>query len=103
MRASFGVLRSLRLIAAIAYTCAFQLTAGCEIHVDIVDAGAADGGEGDAGDVQQCGEGEFDDDGRPQTPCLAYAICQPGQYVSREASPTEDRICSACKSGSFST
>lgn len=106
MRASSGVLRSLRLVAAIAYTCASLLTAGCEIHVDIVDAGAADGGEpdsGDAGNQQDCPRGEFDDDGRPQTPCVAYAVCQPGEYVSREASPTEDRICSACKSGSFST
>jgi len=103
MRASFSVLRSSRLVAAIAYTCAFLLTAGCEIHVDIVDAGVADGGEPDGGDSERCGEGEFDDDGRPQTPCVAYAICQPGQYVSRDASPTEDRICSGCKSGSFSS
>jgi hypothetical protein len=93
----------LRLVAAIAYTCALFLTAGCEIRVDIVDAGEADGGGPDGGPGQRCGAGEFDDDGRPQTPCIAYAVCQPGQYVSRDASPTDDRICSACKSGSFST
>ena len=103
MRASFCVLRSLRLVAAIAYTCAFLLTAGCEIHVDIVDAGAADGDVDGGDDGPRCGAGAFDDDGRPQTPCIAYAVCQPGQYVSRGASPTEDRICSGCKSGTFST
>lgn len=109
MTTVFRVSRSRRLAAAIAYTCALMLTAACEIHVDIVDSGVDGGYPADAGDTtdggdqQRCKAGEFDNDGRPETPCVAYTICRPGQYVTREASATADRLCSACKSGSFSS
>jgi hypothetical protein len=110
MRTPFCVSRMQRSAALIAYTCAVLLTTGCEIKVEPVDSGWADGGWPDAGDVGdagedagRCREGTFDNDDRPHTQCVAYRECQPGEYVVREPGEHADRVCTACMSGTFST
>lgn len=59
------------------------------------DAASSDGGV-------ECAEGEWDDDGDPQSACVAWKTCQPGELVSVEGSDIADRVCTACAAGSFS-
>ncbi len=61
-------------------------------------AGTAGTG-GTAGDV--CAAGTFDDDGKSDTACVAFTNCAPGQSVASPGSPTEDRSCAGCPSGTF--
>ena len=50
-----------------------------------------------------CTGDTWDDDGNPSTACAVKTLCAPGAYVSQSGSPTTDRACSPCASGSFST
>jgi hypothetical protein len=56
-------------------------------------SGGADGG---------CANGTFDHDADPDTACQSWSKCQPGQYISEQGTPTSDRSCKACTTGTFS-
>ena len=50
-----------------------------------------------------CADGTHDHDGDPKTACVAWSECEPGSFVQRAGSRTEDRACSPCDPGTFST
>jgi hypothetical protein len=56
-------------------------------------SGGADGG---------CANGTFDHDSDSDTACQSWSTCQPGQYVFEQGTPTSDRSCRACTTGTFS-
>jgi hypothetical protein len=49
-----------------------------------------------------CGTGTWDDDADSRTPCRPVSDCSPGTRVAVAGTPTSDRVCTACVSGSFS-
>jgi hypothetical protein len=51
--------------------------------------------------VIACGEGDWDDDEDPRTPCVAQTLCGEGEYVVGSGSPTTDRTCAACPEETF--
>ncbi len=63
-------------------------------------AGAA--GQGTAG-TSSCDANSYDHDQNPATVCQAYTSCDPGYYVTVQPTPTSDRGCTACETGSFSS
>ena len=65
------------------------------------DSGGTSGSGGDEGDGP-CAHGTFDHDSNPDTVCDSWSKCQPGQYVFEEGTPTTDRSCKACGTGTFS-
>ncbi len=50
-----------------------------------------------------CTNGTWDHDANPQTPCQAHQVCDPGEFVAVDPTPTADRECRACTAGTFST
>lgn len=50
-----------------------------------------------------CAAGTYDHDLEPSTACLAWTVCVPGQRVLSSGSSTQDRSCSECAVGFFST
>ena len=50
-----------------------------------------------------CDGGTWDDDGDPETPCVAHRVCNPGQYVSVAGAAVIQQQCQACPVGTFST
>ena len=56
-------------------------------------SGGADGG---------CANGTFDHDADADTACQSWSKCQPGQYIFEQGTPTSDRSCKACTTGTFS-
>ena len=65
---------------------------------------AVDGGAGGSdAEPETCANGTWDHDDGVGTECVAWTKCAPGQFVAGEGSASEDRTCSACESGSYST
>lgn len=60
-------------------------------------------GGGGTVDPDPCASGTFDDDGDATTACVAWSVCAAGEYVAASGSPTADRECAACGTGTFST
>ncbi len=50
-----------------------------------------------------CGDGDWDDDADPATPCVEQTMCSPGEYIVSAGDAITDRACDACPSGTFST
>jgi hypothetical protein len=57
------------------------------------------GGQANAVD---CGDGDWDEDEDPATPCIEQTVCPAGQYISATGSALVDQKCAACDTGSFS-
>ncbi len=57
---------------------------------------------GGSSDVVDCGDGDWDDDADPATPCVAQTMCSPGEYILEAGDALTDRSCGACESGTFS-
>ncbi len=57
------------------------------------------------GDIpkEPCGAGTWDHDSSAMTACIPWTPCAPGQRILAVGSPTTDRTCVACASGSAST
>lgn len=51
----------------------------------------------------QCAVGTWDHDGDSTTECEAWTSCVPGEKVASAGSRTEDRTCSRCEEGTFSS
>ncbi|MEM6731572.1 MAG: hypothetical protein AAF658_08440, partial [Myxococcota bacterium] len=50
-------------------------------------------------DVTPCASGTWDDDSAPETACVAWTNCVPGEEIATEGTATTDRVCAACTSG----
>ncbi len=48
-----------------------------------------------------CFEGSFDDDGEPETACVAWTDCVAGEFVSKKGTAESDRECAPCEEGTF--
>jgi len=53
---------------------------------------------GDA-DAAPCEDGTWDHDSNPTTECVAWAECEPGEYVETPGRATNDRECTTCEDG----
>ncbi len=58
------------------------------------------GGQADGVD---CGDGDWDDDEDPATPCIAQTACLAGEHIESAGGPLADRTCAACADGTFSS
>ncbi len=58
---------------------------------------------GDSSMMGECATGTFDHDDDASTECVAWTDCEAGQYETTAGTPTSDRVCRACASGTFST
>ena len=58
---------------------------------------------GDLAPAVPCSEDTWDKDGNPATACVPKSVCPAGTSVVQSGSPTTDRTCIACGSGTFST
>ena len=56
----------------------------------------------DAG-TYSCDTGWYDHDQNATTPCVPWRTCAAGTYVETEGTAAEDRVCTACATGTFST
>jgi hypothetical protein len=69
------------------------------------DAGSipADAGVEDDAARTGCALGTYDGDGDPETTCVAWRICSPGQYTSWPGNEVSDRECARCPTGTYSS
>lgn len=66
--------------------------------------GRSGGTSGAGEDVSdECSGGTFDHDTKPSTVCQSWSKCEPGQYIFEEGTPTTDRVCAACITGTFTS
>ena len=49
----------------------------------------------------ECGDGEYDHDQDPMTPCQLCAICEAGESETRACSPGNNRLCETCESDEY--
>lgn len=49
-----------------------------------------------------CDGGTWDDDGDPETACVAQAVCEPGEFVSVVGEPAVAQVCEPCAAETFS-
>jgi hypothetical protein len=52
--------------------------------------------------LEECAAGTYDDDGDPETACVAWTVCRAGEYVSAAGTAETDRECAACAVGEYS-
>jgi hypothetical protein len=50
-----------------------------------------------------CGEGTWDHDSSPASPCVPWSECGAGMFASGPGSATADRVCQVCPTGSFTS
>ncbi len=76
---------------------------GTDTTPPVCDAcGAGNYCAGGQADEVACGDGTWDDDLDPATPCVSKTTCALGEYVVAGGSPTTNRVCASCDTGEFS-
>lgn len=58
---------------------------------------------GGSSEAVDCGDGDWDNDEDPATPCVAQTMCSPGEYILAPGDATTDRSCDACPGGTYSS